>query len=180
MSVVNIVSVNVLSNPAKFSEPFRFEIAYECVESLPDDLEWKIVYIGSAEDDLKDQVLDTVFVGPVTKSVVKFEFQADPPDPSKIPENDLLGVTAVFLKGSYREKEFVRVGYYVHNYYEDTELAENPPPTPDLDKIMRNILSDKPRVTKFPIDWSDGDVISTTAATEMNSSQLDLVTFIGP
>lgn len=80
-------------------------------------------------------------------------FQADPPDPSKIPEGDIVGVTVLLLTCSYRGQEFIRVGYYVNNEYIDEELREEPPARVQLDKLQRVILADKPRVTKFPINF---------------------------
>ena len=99
------------------------------------DLEWKIIYVGCAEDDQYDQVLDTVLVGPVAVGAYRFVFQvsawgspfcacgrslaaadtsrppifsslrqADPPDCSKIPERDLVGVTVVLLTCSYHDQ----------------------------------------------------------------------------
>jgi histone chaperone ASF1 len=47
------------------------------------------------------------------------------------------------------------VGYYVNNYYEEPELAENPPEKPDISRLTRHILVEKPRVTKFQITWED-------------------------
>lgn len=69
------------------------------------------------------------------------------------------GVTALLLTASYRSQEFIRVGYYVHNQLEG-ELAEGKQiddlSLPELiSRIKRTIISDKPRVTKFNIDWSD-------------------------
>jgi histone chaperone ASF1 len=48
-------------------------------------------------------------------------------------------------------QEFFRVGYYVNNAYSDEfpELVENPPNVPDINKLTRHILTEKPRVTKF-------------------------------
>lgn len=83
--------------------------------------------------------------------------QADPPDPSKIREEDIIGVTVLLLTCSYLSQEFVRVGYYVNNDYEDEQLREEPPPKVLIDKVQRNILSDKPRVTKFPINFHPED-----------------------
>ena len=34
------------------------------------------------------------------------------------------------------------------------ELNETPPETPLYDRIVRNILADKPRVTRYQIDWT--------------------------
>ena len=39
------------------------------------DLEWKVVYVGSAESEKFDQTLDSVLVGPVPVGVNKFVFQ---------------------------------------------------------------------------------------------------------
>lgn len=79
--------------------------------------------------------------------------QADPPDPSKIQEGDIIGVTVLLLTCSYQGQEFVRIGYYVNNDYDDEKLKEEPPQKILIDKVQRNILADKPRVTKFPINF---------------------------
>ncbi len=34
MSVVSLLGVKVLHNPAKFSDPYHFEITFECLEQL--------------------------------------------------------------------------------------------------------------------------------------------------
>jgi histone chaperone ASF1 len=118
-------------------------------------LEWKLTYVGSAESEKYDQILDTVFVGPVAPGQYRFVFQADPPDFSRIPADDVVGVTIILLTCCYREQEFIRVGYYVNNEYAEDALKENPPAQPQIDQLLRNILADKPRVTKFPIEWDN-------------------------
>ena len=119
MARVQIVNVDVLDNPTSFSNPFQFEIMFDCIEDLKADLDWKIIYVGSAESEEYDQLLDTVYVGPIPEGRHKFVFQADPPDASKIPQQDVVGVTVVLLTCSYRGHEFIRVGYYVNNEYTD-------------------------------------------------------------
>lgn len=79
--------------------------------------------------------------------------QAPAADHEKIPSTDLLGVTVILLTCSYKDQEFIRVGYYVNNSYDDPALTENPPPFPQIDRIQRSILADKPRVTRFEISW---------------------------
>ena len=39
------------------------------------DLEWKLIYVGSAESEKYDQVLDSVLVGPVYPGSYRFVFQ---------------------------------------------------------------------------------------------------------
>ena len=95
---------------------------------------------------------------------------ADPPDPAKIPGNDVIGVTAVILTCGFRDREFVRVGYYVNNDYIDPEMRENPPPVPQYDKLQRDIFASKPIVTRFKIDWDDTSVPPPDAVPIIESS----------
>ena len=82
------------------------------------------------------------------------QIKTNPPDAKKIPtKDDLLGVTAVVLTVSFRKKEFFRSGYYVYNSYTDQELIESDPEQVLIEKVQRNILADKPRITRFNIDW---------------------------
>ena len=117
------------------------------------DIEWKLIYVGSAESKTYDQELDTCMVGPVPVGVNSFEFEAAAPSTEKIPANDLLGVTVILLTGSYNEQEFVRIGYYVNSEYEDEAMRLEPPEQSEMDKVVRNVLVEKPRVTRFNIKW---------------------------
>ncbi|KAI2616819.1 histone deposition protein Asf1 [Hypoxylon sp. NC1633] len=153
MSVVSLLGVNILNNPAKFTDNYLFEITFECLEQLENDLEWKLTYVGSATSDQYDQELDSLLVGPIPVGVNKFVFEADAPKTNRIPDADILGVTVVLLTCSYDGREFVRVGYYVNNEYESDELNADPPAKPIVEKIRRNVLADKPRVTRFAIKW---------------------------
>uniref|UniRef100_A0A3Q3IFV9 Anti-silencing function 1B histone chaperone n=1 Tax=Monopterus albus TaxID=43700 RepID=A0A3Q3IFV9_MONAL len=75
MAKVQVLNVAVLDNPSPFGNPFQFEITFECMEDLPEDLEWKIIYVGSAESEEYDQILDSVLVGPVPAGRHMFVFQ---------------------------------------------------------------------------------------------------------
>ncbi|KUJ10729.1 histone deposition protein Asf1 [Mollisia scopiformis] len=153
MSVVSLLGVNVLNNPAKFGDSYQFEITFECLEPLQKDLEWKLTYVGSATSDEHDQELDSLLVGPIPVGVNKFIFEADPPDTKRIPDAEILGVTVILLTCAYDNREFVRVGYYVNNEYDSDELNADPPSKPILEKVRRNVLAEKPRVTRFAIKW---------------------------
>ncbi|KAL5357881.1 histone chaperone [Aspergillus floccosus] len=153
MSVVSLLGVKIVNNPASFLDPYQFEITFECLEQLQKDLEWKLTYVGSATSSEYDQELDSLLVGPIPVGVNKFIFEADPPDLKRIPTSEILGVTVILLTCSYDSREFVRVGYYVNNEYDSEELAADPPAKPIIERIRRNILAEKPRVTRFAIKW---------------------------
>ena len=155
MSIVSLLGIKVLNNPAKFTDPYEFEITFECLEPLKNDLEWKLTYVGSSRSLEHDQELDSILVGPVPVGVNKFVFTADPPSAELIPASELVSVTVILLSCSYDGREFVRVGYYVNNEYDSEELRENPPQKVQVDHIVRNILAEKPRVTRFNIVWDN-------------------------
>lgn len=159
MSIVSLLGIKVLNNPAKFTDPYEFEITFECLEQLKDDLEWKLTYVGSSRSLEHDQELDSLLVGPVPVGINKFILTADAPSPELIPASELVSVTVILLSCSYKEREFVRVGYYVNNEYDSEELRENPPAKVQVDHIVRNILAEKPRVTRFNIAWdNEGEI----------------------
>ena len=106
-------------------------------------MEWKIIYVGSASSEVHDQTLDSVLVGPVPAGRHRFVFQANAPDTTKIPSEDVVGVTVVLLTCSYKSHEFVRVGYYVNNEYTDPEMVETPP---------ANVLFEKVRSAPLLVD----------------------------
>ncbi|PWW71702.1 histone deposition protein Asf1 [Tuber magnatum] len=153
MSVISLLNVNVLNNPARFADKYQFEITFECLEPLTKDLEWKLTYVGSANSTEHDQELDSLLVGPIPVGVNKFVFEAEPPALAKLPSSEILGVTVVLLTCSYDGREFVRVGYYVSNEYDSEELNNEPPKQVQTDRIVRNVLAEKPRVTRFAIKW---------------------------
>lgn len=170
----------VLDNPTQFTSPFSFEITFECLQELDDDLEWRIVYVGNAKDSDSDIVLDEVLVGPVPVGTNKFTLSCDAPDSTLLPE--IVGVTVVLVTCSYRDREFIRVGYYVNNEYIDDEYIDNDnpnndtkvPPLPlDMTKVHRQILADKPRVTKFLIPWGDETetILSPSSQSELEQQQ---------
>ncbi|TDZ21649.1 Histone chaperone ASF1 [Colletotrichum sidae] len=155
MSIVSLVGVQILNNPAKFTDKYEFEITFECLEQLEKDLEWKLTYVGSATSDQYDQELDSLLVGPIPVGTNKFLFEADAPKTTRIPDADILGVTVILLTCSYDGREFVRVGYYVNNEYDSEELNAEPPAKPIIERVKRNILAEKPRVTRFAIKWDN-------------------------
>lgn len=155
MAKVEVINVQVLDNPSPFLAPFKFDITFDCLEALAKDIEWKVIYVGSASTSSFDQVLDDIVVGPVPTGRHMFTFEVPHPNIAKLPKDDALGVTVVMITCSYREAEFVRIGYYVNNEYGDEQLKEFPPEIPEFDKVERNILAQCPRVTKFKINWEN-------------------------
>ena len=146
INILNIIPKNITS---KFTDPFSFEVIFEVLSELKKEIEWKMIYIGSAEDKKYDQILETIEIdGP-------FKL----PDIKQIPESEILGVTAVILCCSYNNQEFFRCGYYLNNVYDNEEMNLNPPEKVDQNRIIRSLLADKPRITRFDIEWDSEDKV---------------------
>ena len=158
MASINILNIKPKTTLNKFTDPFSFEIIFEVLSQITKEMEWKMIYIGSAEDKKYDQILEAVeIVGPFQLGSMEFELVGDAPDISKIPESVILGVTAIILCCSYNNQEFFRCGYYLNNLYDNEQMNLNPPEKVDKDHIIRSLLADKPRITRFDIDWDNGD-----------------------
>jgi histone chaperone ASF1 len=121
------------------------------IVSPPESLERLITDLACRSEH--DQELDSLYVGPIPIGVNKFIFEADPPNLARLPSSEILGVTVILLTCSYDEREFVRVGYYVNNEYDSEELNADPPAKPIIERVRRNVLAEKPRVTRFAIKW---------------------------
>ncbi|KIP02355.1 hypothetical protein PHLGIDRAFT_79229 [Phlebiopsis gigantea 11061_1 CR5-6] len=170
MSIVTIRNVEFLNNPARFLDKYHFRVTFECIAPLPDDIEWRLIYVSCPGNEELDQELDDCLVGPVPAGVNSFEFEGSAPQPQKIPTEDVLGVAALILTGSYKDQEFVRVGYYQNTEYDNEDMNLNPPSMIQFDKLVRDINM-KPRVTRFQIKWdvapqnTNGFTVAAGAAT---------------
>jgi histone chaperone ASF1 len=156
--------------------------------TLPEDhdLVWKVTYVADAEDSSRDQVLGTVDVGPVRQGRQRIPLEARAPDPAKIRPEEALGVTLLLITGSYtgaevdadkdcpsggggariQPAEFIRIGYYQNNEYplSRPDLRENPPASPQWAHITRHILLERPRITRFRINWGSNLRVSAISA----------------
>lgn len=128
-----------------------------------------MTYVGSAQSDSYDQLLDSVEVETVL-ATMEFEFDAPPPNLFLVPREDQLDNSAVILSAKYKGREFCRVGYYMRHEYSSEFVnslrSVNPDGTLDIAEpelpcgeklnlqfLHRIVDSDNPRVTHYLIDW---------------------------
>jgi histone chaperone ASF1 len=164
MSKVNITDVIAYDPKAPFKTPLKFEIFFEVHQPLGHKLTWRIVYMVKASDSSEDQILEEVEMDIDQAGKMKFTFEGKHIETSLI--SDIVSVAGVLVTCSYNNQEFFRVGYYCNNYYDDPELAENPPEKADILKLTRHMLVEKPRVKKFTIQWEELQML----APQMNSN----------
>ncbi|KAI4834957.1 histone chaperone ASF1 [Plasmodium brasilianum] len=160
MSEVNVTKV-IVNNPiCDILDPFVFTIEFEALNKLEADLEWKIFYISAVNNEgesNQDIELDNIFLGPIERGVMMFDYAVNPPDYKNMDIDSVLGLQAILISANYKEKEFIRIAYYMNSFYKDVELREKPPAVPQYDKICRHIFVENPRIVKFSICWNSGE-----------------------
>ena len=57
-SKIVITNIKVQNNPAKFLDPIKLSITLDALNVLKNDLHFQIIYVGSAENEKYDQILD--------------------------------------------------------------------------------------------------------------------------
>lgn len=170
MAAVNVLNVRYLNpNPCSATSPFEFEITMECIAQLEaKEVEWTMSYIGSAQDNKHDQLLDTVEVETVM-ATMKFVFEAPSPNLFLVPKEDQLDNSAIIISAKYRAREFCRIGFYMRHEYPIEFINSLRPPSDGLSAIIepelpvgerlnlqvlqRVVDLENPRVTHYLIDW---------------------------
>lgn len=90
-SKIILDNVSFSQNPNSFREHIPLEITFTALEPIPELLEWKVIYVGSAKDESYDQILEEFEIGPINEeSTMKFEVDCPAPDFSKIPKDELI------------------------------------------------------------------------------------------
>uniref|UniRef100_A0A1I7YZY2 Anti-silencing function protein 1 n=1 Tax=Steinernema glaseri TaxID=37863 RepID=A0A1I7YZY2_9BILA len=82
-------------------------------------------------------------------------FEADAPNPELLPQDDVVGVTALLLTCKYNDQLFLKVGYFVSVEYSEEELREQPPTVVNLEKLERCVKTDDVRVNYYTIKWEN-------------------------
>ncbi|KAH0483383.1 MAG: uncharacterized protein KVP18_004096 [Porospora cf. gigantea A] len=157
MGLVEVSDVQFNSERDSALDPFEFVVTFESRANLQEELDWRLIYVGDPTDTSEDQELECISLGPITAGHLRFTMIADPPDFTKIDPDDAHGMTVVLLTASYREQEFLRIGWFVRNVYEDPDVEANPPPELDLQNLRRVVHMEEPRVTRFQINWDACD-----------------------
>lgn len=126
MSKIRITNILIPSIKESFNDPINIKIDFDAYDILPNKLDWKIIYIGSANSCQYDQILEN-FSFPVEKvGYCSFGISVSPPDVSQIPSlEDLLGATLLMISVVYNGEEFFRCSYFVYNNFEDEAYIQS-------------------------------------------------------
>ena len=57
-SKIILDNITVVNNPASFVGNMELEITFTAIVTIPELLEWKVIYVGSAKDEAYDQTLE--------------------------------------------------------------------------------------------------------------------------
>ena len=172
MSKIRVTNIMLNSNPEPFVSPINVQIYIDLLSKITNDLEIKVVYIGSAESSEFDQVLTNVSIPLKELGQCYFELSMNPPDIEKIPTiEDLLGPSVLMVCAFYNNQEFFRCSYFVYNNDIKKDSSELNEENFDINSIYRCFLTDKPRIKLTDIDWEDYDYSNVVRIS--NQDQLD-------
>ncbi|CAD6949486.1 unnamed protein product [Tilletia controversa] len=91
-------------------------------------------------NSLNEEAFASKFELTTRLSIVHLQTSLEPPAPSKIPETDLLGVTVILLTASYKDADFIGVGY--HEWWD----------SPRFKGIKRGSMPVQPPQSALPAD----------------------------
>jgi len=75
-----------------------------------------MVYVGSANDNKKDQELERIDVGPIEVGTMRFTVKSDTAvDFADVPLMDIEDTTVLLIEFWYREQKFCTAGFYLTN-----------------------------------------------------------------
>eukprot|EP01084_Bolivina_argentea_P190459 327287_1 len=163
---IEIQKIKILNNPAPFNIYFKFQITFNCLDpGIDAALEWKMLYFDGGNHN--QILLKEISVGPVRIGKNMFNFEAPAPDPNIILMEDLLDVNVILLTCSYKDMEFIRIGYHVKNEDENTGKKKK-----NSKKKIKRTIAATPIVTKFKIQWYEQNTNNSN-----NKAQDDEVLF---
>ena len=158
MASIQLKEIELQSpNPALYTTPFQFRLAVDVLDDLREDMEVRVVWVGSGESSSYDQKLEELLIGPLRLGTNEFVAQVPAPRWDLIPAWDILGVTLLLVSLRFRDAEFVRVGYWVQVAYINDADNVHLPQTICIERIGRNILLANPTVRTSNINWGGKD-----------------------
>lgn len=150
-SPISVTNITFDTKNTLLSNGYHFDVNVECLQNV-NDIVWKVSYTdGSSEQKLLETTPAQVSAG-----VHTIHLDTGAPTFSDI-ESRLLQAGgresgAIMISGMKNGKEFVRVGYFVANAYNDPELLTNPPKKLMFEKLHSHVMN-TPITTTFDIDW---------------------------
>eukprot|EP00835_Amoeboradix_gromovi_P004899 NODE_414_length_9102_cov_0.404754.p6 type:complete len:181 gc:universal NODE_414_length_9102_cov_0.404754:311-853(+) len=178
--MIHILEVKFNNDRSEFLDQIEMHIKYNAIETLQNDVSFKVAYVFDPQQPKYDQELEELSIGPIPQGVGEFTITCDPPKLDNVPVELIYGVQVLTLTLSYENQEFCHIGYYVNTSYkyeipfeEDDnghltfKFPQNHPIVADL---VRVIHDDKPRVTRKQIEWqasSGQSALITNAAMPM-------------
>ena len=88
MSRVEIDNINVKTTQSPLNEPIILDLTFTALQPLPQPLNFRATYVGSAFSELHDQILEEVEIEKIEEpSTMQFELECSPPDFHRLPRD---------------------------------------------------------------------------------------------
>ena len=116
MSRVNVTNIILTNQQEPFLKPISLSIYFDVLSPLQGPIEWRAIYVGSADSIEYDQILGYLSVPIDQPGEKQFEWSIRAPDPRLIPSlDDLLGASVLMISAQFLSQEFFRCSYFVYN-----------------------------------------------------------------
>ena len=153
MASVQLIEIELISpNPALYATLLQFRIVFEVLDDLEDDMEVHVVWVGSFTSSSFDQLLDELLISQLRVGIYDFVWPVPAPQLDLIPQEDILGVTLLFVSLRYRDQEFLRAGFFVDVDFITEAHQLNPPQAVRVEHITRRVTA-SPHITTMRIFW---------------------------
>ena len=116
MDRVEITNIDIINPEDKMKSKIRIQVEARVREQIKSAFNIMVIYVGSAEDASKDQVLKKVLMPPLQPGLVRFKIVSDCPDFNRIERDELLGITVLMITFLYHNQEFFRCSYFIYNH----------------------------------------------------------------
>ena len=147
-SSISIDKVTICNPNGKFTDEIVFDIEFQCTKPMKIPVNWKVIYMGSADSHEHDQVTRSIDVGPTEVGVNRVVFRAKPPEAKKIPFDEF-PLAMINLQAFYKEQEFFHACYFVSNEIGNATTLEEL----DLSTVVREIDTNQPTIHTYQINW---------------------------
>lgn len=150
--MLKINLVQPLKEITSFTNPFEFEIDFDCLRDVEIELEWNAHLI--MQNSRYNYHLDRILMGPISSGRHIFNFRVDPPDYNSIPQEEWIKNMIVLICCHYKSQEYLRIGYIVHHEYSEgfgSSCTYDDKLNPNL--VLRIIKTDESDFSTFPISW---------------------------
>lgn len=117
MALLQVTNILFEKSTQQIEDSIKIQVSFDSLKQL-ENIDWKVVYIADACDEEADQELDVINMESVDHGANEFEWEIPAPNYKILPDPfAIFDASALVLKVSYKDTEFLRINYFVVHQY---------------------------------------------------------------